>query len=89
MSEHDLRRRAQRLTDLRRRYEAHDILSDEEKAELQRGIPPEDMREIVSSIRQERRAATPSKKTKAVEKTRAQSKPVDIHSFLDEEYEIK
>jgi hypothetical protein len=102
MSTHDLRRRLQHFTDLRRRKEARDVLTDEEMAELQRGIPASEMREHVEAIRGERRSAAPARKVKekaekaekaakAVTKvaipTPKPAEPVDILSFLDEEHD--
>ncbi|SRR6266404_4264596 len=92
MSTHDLRRRVQRFTDLRRRHAAHEKLSDEDMMELNKGIPAEEYREIILAIRGERRSATPAKKVKEKEakqtKERAMVTPVDINSFLDEEHEL-
>jgi peptidoglycan hydrolase CwlO-like protein len=101
MSTHDLRRRLQHFTDLRRRKEARDVLTDEEMAELQRGIPASEMREHVEAIRGERRSAAPARKVKekaekAEKAAKAATKatptpkpaePVDILSFLDEEHD--
>lgn len=93
MSSHDLRRKAQRLTDLRRRYKAHDALSDEEMAELHRGIPAEEMHDIIiPAIRGERRSAAPAKKLKTTKEKIAKEKAettiptIDIDSFLHEEH---
>ncbi len=86
---HDLRRKAQHLSDLRRRYESHEKLSDEERAELQRGIPASEMREIVDAIRLERRSAQPTAKTKkataAREAASAPVVPIDLSKFLNDE----
>ena len=91
MSTHDLRRKAQRLTDLRRRKEARDPLTDEEMAELRQGIPASEMREHIDAIRGERRSAAPAKKVKVakekVAKEKAKTEPTDILSFLEEEHD--
>jgi hypothetical protein len=60
-------------------------------AELRHGIPADEMHEIVASIRGERRAAAPSKKTKTkdekIAKEKIKAAPIDINKFLDEEHE--
>ena len=88
MSTHDLRRKAQRITELRRRKEAHDTLTDEEMAELQQGIPASEMREHIEAIRGERRNATPAKKSKEGKEkiARQKAEPVNILDFLEEEH---
>jgi hypothetical protein len=86
---HDLRRKAQRLYNLRRRYVAHDKLSDDEMNELRIGITTEEEIEeyakIIDDIRGERRSASPSKKTKATtavrEEKAVQTKPIDLFKF--------
>lgn len=92
MSTHDLRRKAQRLTDLRRRKEARDPLTEEEMAELQYGMPASEMRIHIETIRGERRNAAPAKKVKAakekVAKEKAKTEPIDIFSFMEEEHDI-
>ncbi len=87
-SSHDLRRKCQRFSDLRRRYEAHEQLPPDELAELRRGIPAEEMHEIIEAIRKDRRAATPTKKTAKAEKDRQPSTPIDLQSFLDDEQDV-
>ena len=91
MSTHDLRQKVQRLTDLRRRYEVHEKLSDADIEELRRGIPAKEYKEIViDGIRKERRAATPAKKVRVakekIEKEKIVAAPIDLDSFLDEEH---
>ena len=92
LASHDLRRKAQHLSDLRRRYEAHDILTDEEKAELAKGIPWGEMKEIVDAIRLERRSASETTKTKKATATREAKQaeagpvtPINLDLFLDSE----
>lgn len=91
MSTHDLRRRAHRLTELRRRKEAHDTLTDEEMEILRQGIPASEMREHIETIRGERRSAAPARKvkekTEKVAKAKAKAEPIDILSFLEEEHD--
>lgn len=101
MSTHDLRRRLQHFTDLRRRKEARDTLTDEEMAELNTGIPASEMRQHIDAIRGERRGAAPARKvrekaekaTKAITKATTKTAPttptgpVDILSFMDEEHD--
>ncbi len=91
MATHDLRRKAQRFTELVRRREAHLPLTDEEKEELQRGPTVEEYKPIIDAIRGERRAAIPAKKvrekTERVSKAKAASEPVDLDAFLSEEHE--
>ena len=94
-AQHDLRRKAQRLTDLHRKHAAHEKLSEAEMSELRIGITDEEeikeYTEIIESIRGERRGAQPSRKTRAVkdqqELRETRSKPIDLNQFLNKEHD--
>jgi hypothetical protein len=88
-AQHDLRRKAHRITELIRRHDAHERLSDEEMNELRIGPTVEEYKPIIDSIRAERRSAAPSKKTRAKNEERTltliQSEPLDLTKYGDDD----
>jgi hypothetical protein len=95
MSTHDLRRKVQRLMDLRRSHKARIKLSSEDMAELERGVSTEEeieeYRQIIQNIRGIRRNAYPSKKTKAKKEAqqlteeKPSTMPIDLNKFVDDD----
>jgi hypothetical protein len=83
----DLRQRVLQWADLRRRYAAHEPLTEDELTFLNEGIPAQEYREqIIDLIRRERRSAVPSEsKKKTVRQRPTTAAPVDLESFLDTE----
>jgi hypothetical protein len=88
-AQHDLRRKAQRITDLIRKHDAHERLSDDEMNELRIGPTVEEYKPIIDAIRDERRSAAPSKKTRAKNQERAltlvKSEPLDLTKYGDDD----